>query len=183
MNVLAVAGSTRPASWNRKVLKLAVAELKSLGVAVDHYELEHDAVPVFLDDLVTSGRIPPHVLELKERIRKADGVLVCSPEYNYSIPGPLKNLLDWLSRPPKDNPLRGKLCAQMGVTPGPGGTVQAQNMIRHILSVALFAHVLPGPAFTLSNVPELLDESGQLKDEANRKRLADFVGRFTDALK
>lgn len=183
MNVFAVVGSTRPESWNRKVMKLAVAELQKQGVTVDPYELSHESVPVFLDDLVTSGRIPPHVLELKERVRKSDGVLIASPEYNYSMPGPLKNLLDWLSRPPKENPFRGKLVAQMGVTTGPGGTIQAQNAVRHVVGVSLFAWVLPGPAFTLSKVPDLLDEHGALKDDATKKQLADFIGRFVEALK
>lgn len=183
MNILCFAGSTRPQSWNKKVLKLAEGELQRLGATVDHFELTEESVPVYLDDLVTGGRIPPPVLDLKERVRKADGVLIATPEYNYSIPGPLKNLLDWLSRPPKDNPFKGKLVAQLGVTPGPGGTIQAQNALRHLVGVSLLAWVMPGPAFTLSKIPELLDESGALKDEATKKQLGDFVGRFVEALK
>jgi chromate reductase len=183
MNVLCFAGSTRPQSWNKKLVKLAEAELARLGVSVDHFELTAEWAPVYLDDVVVSGQLPAGVLDLKQRVRKADGVLICTPEYNYSIPGPLKNLVDWLSRPPKDNPFRGKLVAQLGATPGPGGTIQAQNALRHILGVALFAWVLPGPAFTLSKIPDLLDESGQLKDEANKKQLAEFVERFVTALK
>ena len=183
MMVLAFAGSTRPGSWNKKLLKLAEAELARLGVSVDHFELTQEAVPVFLDDLVTGGKIPQPVLDLKERVRKADGVLVCTPEYNYGIPGPLKNLIDWLSRPPKENPFKGKLVAQLGATPGAGGTIQAQNALRHALGVALFAWVLPGPAFTVSQIAEAMDESGALKDEKQRKQLADYVQRFVDALK
>jgi chromate reductase len=137
---------------------------------------------VFLDDLVAAGRIPPHVLELKQRVRSADGVLIATPEYNYSIPGPLKNLLDWLSRPPTDNPLKGKLVAQLGATPGPGGTTQAQSVLRHVVGVALFAWVLPGPAFTLSKAAEAFDQGGGLREEADSKRLRDYLGRFVEAL-
>ena len=185
MNVVTFAGSTRAAavSVNKKVLKLAEAELQRLGVSVDHYELTHESVPVYLDDLVASGHIPPAVLDLKERVRKADGVLICTPEYNYSVPGPLKNLLDWLSRPPKDNPFRGKVTAQLGVTGGPGGTLQAQNALRHTLGVALFAWVLPGPSCTFSKIGDALNESGELKDPAHQKQLADYLQRFVDAIK
>lgn len=183
MNVLAFAGSTRPESWNKKLVRLGEAELQRLGVSVDHYELTQESAPVYLDDLVQAGKIPPPVLELKERVRKADGVLIATPEYNYSLPGPLKNLLDWLSRPPKDNPFKGKLVAQLGCTPGPGGTIQAQNALRHVVGVSLFAWVLPGPAFTLSKVTDAIGADGQLKDDADKKRLADYVQRFVEALK
>ena len=182
MNVFAVAGSTRPQSWNKQLVKLGVAELQRRGVTVDLYDLTPESAPVFLDDLVVANRMPPQVLELKERVRRADGVLIATPEYNYSIPGPLKNFIDWLSRPPKDNPFRGKVAALMGATPGAGGTIQAQLQLRHVLSAALLAWVLPGPSFTLSKAAELLDAQGQLKEEADRKRLTDWVGRFLDAL-
>ena len=183
MNVLAFAGSTRPESWNKKLIRLGEAELQRLGVSVDHWELTAEVVPVFLDDLVTGGKIPPAVLDLKERVRKADGVLIASPEYNYSMPGPLKNVLDWLSRPPKDNPFKGKLVGQLGATPGPGGTIQAQNALRHALGVALFAWVLPGPACTFSKIDGAIGPDGQLKEDADKKRLADYVQRFVEALK
>src|SRR5437762_2707701 len=106
MKIFSFAGSTRPGSWNKKLLAVAEAELKKLGAEVDHLDFTAATVPVFDDDLIQAARFPPGVLDYKERIRKADGVLICSPEYNYSIPGPLKNFLDWLSRPPKDNPFR-----------------------------------------------------------------------------
>ncbi|MBK7864421.1 MAG: NAD(P)H-dependent oxidoreductase [Archangiaceae bacterium] len=183
MNVLCFAGSTRAESLNKKVLKLAEAELQRLGVTVDSFDLTDASVPVFLDDLVQAGKIPQPVLDLKERVRKADAVLICTPEYNYSVPGPLKNLLDWLSRPPKDNPFKGKLTAQMGVTGGMGGTLQAQNALRHVLGVALFAWVLPGPAYTWAKVMDKLDPSGAFKEAADQKQLADFIERLVGELK
>jgi chromate reductase, NAD(P)H dehydrogenase (quinone) len=183
MRVLAFAGSTRPESWNKKLIRLAEAELHRLGVSIDHFELTADAVPVFLDDLVTGGKIPPPVLDLKERVRRADGVLIATPEYDYSVPGPLKNLLDWLSRPPKDNPFKGKLVGQLGASPGPGGTLQAQNALRHVVGVALFAWVLPGPACTFARVEDLMGSDGAFKGEAEKKKLAAYVERFVEELK
>jgi hypothetical protein len=106
-----------------------------------------------------------------------------NPEYNYGIPGPLKNLIDWLSRPPKENPFRGKVTAQLGVTPGPGGTIQAQNALRHLLGVALFCRVMPGPSFTVSKIHEQLDDAGAFKDAALQKQLVEHVERFVAALK
>lgn len=183
MNVLAFAGSTRPESWNKRLIRLGEAELQRLGVTVDHFELTAENVPVFLDDLVQAGRIPPVVLDLKERVRKADGVLIATPEYNYSIPGPLKNLLDWLSRPPKDNPFKGKVVAQLGATPGPGGTIQAQNALRHVVGVSLFAWVVPGPACTFSKIADAIGADGQLKEDSDKKKLGDYLQRFVEAMK
>src|SRR4051794_4968395 len=114
MKVLAFAGSTRAASWNKKVLKLAVAELERLKVEVDLLDFTDHTVPVLLEERTVPGQQPPEVVAIKERVRAADGLLIATPEYNYSIPGSLKNLLDWVSRPPKENPLRGKLVAQLG---------------------------------------------------------------------
>jgi chromate reductase, NAD(P)H dehydrogenase (quinone) len=182
VKVFAMDGSTRPGSWNKKLLKLGVAELKKHGAEVDLLELAASTVPVFDDDLVRGEKIPAGVRAIKERIRAADGLLICTPEYNYSVPGPLKNFIDWMSRPPSQNPFKGKLTAQMGATPGSGGTIQAQAMLKHILGVGVGAFVMPGMAYTVSKVESALDPEGQLKDDAQKKHLADFIGRFTDEL-
>ena len=86
------------------------------------------------------------------------------------------------SRPPPTNPFRGKFVAQFGVTPGQGGTIQAQQHIRHILTMALQAHVLPGTAFTVSKIDTLIDDQNQLTDDALRKQLDGFLERvFAEA--
>jgi chromate reductase len=181
MKIFCFAGSTRTGSWNKKLLRVAEGELVKLGADIDHLELTAQTAPVFDDDLVQANRIPASVLDAKERIRRADGVLICSPEYNYSIPGPLKNFIDWLSRPPKDNPLRGKTCAQLGATPGPGGTLQAQAAIRQVLTAGVEAWVVPGAAFTISRVDEAFDDSGDLKDAKQLERLRSYLEKLIRA--
>ena len=182
MHVFSFAGSTRIESWNKKLVRLANAELLKRGATVDPFELLPESVPVFSDDLVVKGQTPQAVLDLKARVKAADAILICTPEYNYSIPGPLKNLLDWLSRPPKDNPFVGKVSAQMGATTGSGGTLQAQNALRHVLGVALGTWVMPSAPFIVSKVTEALDEKGQFKDAAQQKRLEEFVQKLINAL-
>lgn len=180
MNVLAFSGSLRTGSWNTKLITEAVAGLTARGVTVDLWDFRAAQVPIYDPD--SSDTSPaPSVLDFKARVARSQGVLISSPEYNYSIPGALKNLIDYASRPPKDNPFRGKVVAQLGATPGPGGTLQGQIMLRHVV-MSLQAHSLPG-AFTLSKAAEAFDEHGHLKDETHRKSLAALLDRFVDELK
>lgn len=180
MNVLAFSGSLRTGSWNTKLITIAAAALRARGVSVDLWDFRAANVPIYDPD--TSDANPwPAVLDLKERIRRAKGLVLSSPEYNYSMPGALKNLLDSVSRPPKDNPFRGKLVAQLGATPGPGGTLQGQIMLRHVIS-GLGALSFPG-AFTLSRAAEAFDETGHLKDETQRANFEGFLDRYVAELK
>lgn len=179
MNVVAFSGSLRTGSWNTKLVTEAVAALRERGVTVDLWDFRAANVPIYDPD--TSEEHPaPCVVDFKRRVAAADGLLVSTPEYNYSIPGSLKNLIDAASRPPKDNPFRGKVVAQLGATPGPGGTLQVQIMLRHVFA-GLMAHVVPG-AFTLSRASEAFDEQGHLKDEAQRRQLGVFLERFVAEL-
>ncbi|MCC6333826.1 MAG: NAD(P)H-dependent oxidoreductase [Myxococcales bacterium] len=180
MKVLAFSGSLRTGSWNTKLLALAVDGLRARGVTVDVWDFRAANVPVYDPD--TSDAHPwPAVLDVKERIRAAKGLVIVSPEYNYSIPGALKNLLDYVSRPPKDSPFRGKLAGQLGATSGPGGTLQGQVMLRHVLSGLGMTSV--AGAFTLSRAAEAFDEAGQLKDAAQRASLDGFLDRYVAELK
>lgn len=179
MKVLAFSGSLRTGSFNEQLLALAVEGLKAKGVEVDAWNFKAAQIPVYDPD--TSDANPPAALvDFKVRVRAATGLLIACPEYNYAYPGALKNLLDFASRPPKENPFKGRVTAQLGATNGPGGTLQAQAMLRHVLS-GLGCHTLPG-AFTVSRVAEALDQ-GQLKDEPQRKNLDAFLGRFVDELR
>lgn len=180
MTVVAFSGSLRTGSWNTKLLAVAVEALKARGVTVDVWDFRAAQVPIYEPD-THEAAMPPQVLDLKERIRRAKGLVIASPEFNYSIPGALKNLLDFLSRPPKDNPFRGKLVAQLGATPGPGGTLQGQVMLRHVVS-GLGAMSFPG-AVTVSRAADAFDEASQLKDAAARANLDGFLDRYVAELK
>ena len=111
----------------------------------------------------------------------ADALLIVTPEYNYSVPGSLKNLIDAASRPPKENPFKGKVCAQMGVTAGPGGTLQLQIMLRHVM-VGMGCLSVPG-AYTVSKGNDAFDDAGALKEEHEKKKLLSFLDSFIDELK
>lgn len=180
MNVLAFSGSLRTGSWNTKLLTVAVQGLRARGVTVDVWDFKAAQVPIYDPD--TSDAAPaPGVVDFKARLRSAQGLVIAAPEYNYSVPGALKNLIDYASRPPKENPFRGKLVAQLGATPGPGGTLQGQAMLRHVIS-GLGAFSFPG-AVTVSRAAEAFDDAGQLKDPAQRATLDGFLDRYVAELK
>ena len=181
-SVLAFAASLRAESWNKKLLAVAAPQLQALGVTVDVFDLFAANIPMFNDD-VLQKEIPAGVADLKARINKASAVLIVTPEYNYSVPGVLKNVIDWCSRPPPTNPFKGKFTAHMGATPGSLGTYQSQGQLRHILSIGVNAWVLPGLAFGMSHADKAFDATGALTDEAAKKSLTSFLGRFAEELK
>lgn len=180
--VFAFAASLRAASWNKKLLAAAVKELNALGVTVDVFDLFAANIPVFNED-VLQKEVPAGVADFKARAGKASAVLIVTPEYNYGMPGVLKNVIDWASRPPPTNPFRGKLTAHMGATPGSAGTLQGQGQVRQTLSVGVMAWVLPGLAFGLSQADKAFDADGALTDELAKKNLSAFLGRFAEELK
>ncbi len=180
--VLAFAASLRAESYNKKLLAAAVPQLNALGITVDVFDLLAANIPFYNED-VLQAQIPAGVADLKARIHQASAVLIVTPEYNYGVPGVLKNVIDWCSRPPPANPFKGKLAAHMGATPGGGGTLQSQHQLRSILSMGVQAWVLPGPAFGLSHADKAFDAGGALIDEGGKKNLAAFLGRFAEELK
>ena len=181
-SVLAFAASLRAASWNKNLLAVAAPQLQALGIEVDVFDLATANIPMFNDD-VLQKEIPAGVADLKARINKASAVLIVTPEYNYGIPGVLKNVIDWCSRPPPTNPFKGKFTAHMGATPGMAGTYQAQAQVRQVLSIGVAAWVLPGVAFGMSHADKAFDAGGALIDEGAKKALASFLGRFAEELK
>ena len=127
IRILGIAGSLRRKSYNRAALRAAL-QLIPPDATLEIFEL--DGIPVFNED--EERQPPPKVVELKKRIREADAVLFVTPEYNYSIPGGLKNAIDWASRPYGDSAWTGKPAAIMGASIGAFGTARAQYHLRQV---------------------------------------------------
>ena len=173
-HVLGVVGSLRRDSYNRRLLAHAAAiapDRLKLDVGTDLIRL-----PLFDEDLETDG-LPEVVAEMQDRIRSADAVLLATPEYNFGVPGPVKNFIDWASRPPGRGPLVGKPVALIGASTGRvGGTVQAQGQLRVTLAV-IGAHVLPSPPILVAEAESRFDGE-RLIDEATGRILGIALERF-----
>lgn len=174
-----MSGSLRTGSWNTKLLNLAVPLLRAHNVEVDVFDFRAANVPIYDPD-TSDTNYPPQVSDAKERIRAADGFLLVSPEYNNGIPGALKNFIDFVSRPPKDQPWRGKIVAHLGATPGGFATLYSQAQIRQVIN-SLGAWSMPGH-FVISKAPEAFDEAGHLKEAARAAELEKFIGRYVESL-
>lgn len=176
--VIALCGSLRAASLNRRLLHAAIALLPP---GVEAEVAEWGDVPIYDEELEARG-MPAPVAALRARAQAAQGVLIATPEYNWSIPGGLKNAIDWLSRKPDGTqPFAGKPVALMGATPGPGGTVNAQAHLRQVLYL-LGAQVLPPPGVFVQNAASRFDDAGAITDEPTRKAVAALIGNFAKAL-
>jgi chromate reductase len=173
VNVLGFAGSLRKASFNRMLLRSAV-ELAPPGMTIDTVEL--DMIPLYNGDVEAQGD-PEPVAELKEAIQRADAILVVTPEYNYGVPGVLKNAIDWASRPPGKSVLNGKPAAIMGASPGAFGSVRAQLQLRQAFLFTQTLAVLT-PEVLVAKAHEKFDAEGRLTDEPTRK----FVRQLLEAL-
>src|SRR5262245_26271759 len=174
LRILGIVGSLRRDSYNRYALR-AAAELAPEGVAVETFEL--DGIPTFNQD---EDQTPPaRVAELKRRIREADAILFVTPEYNYSIPGVLKNAIDWASRPYGDSAWSGKPAAIMGASIGRMGTARAQYHLRQIF-VFLNVHAINQPEVMIGNASERFDAEGNLRDETSRKLIRQLLQNLVD---
>ena len=161
ITVLPLLGSLREGSYNRLVLR-AARSLAPAGVTIaEHADLR--AIPLYDQDLMDAHGFPAPVVALREAIAAADAVLFVSPEYNYSIPGVLKNAIDWASRGP-DQPFKGKPASVMGASPGLVGTARMQYHLRQVM-VFLEMHPINKPEVIINAVHSRFDESGNLTDE------------------
>ncbi len=170
LTILGISGSLRRASFNTGALR-AAADVAPPGVAVELAELRD--IPLYDEDLRLERGFPPAVEELRKRIRRADALLLATPEYNYSFPGVLKNAIDWVSRPPEP-PLLGKPLAVIGVSPGVTGAIRAQWQLRPILA-GLGALVLFRPEVAIGDARAKFEENGDLRDDDSRRRLATLL--------
>lgn len=178
LTVLTLAGSLRTGSYNRLLLD-AAAQLAPQALSLSRYD-ELAAVPLFNEDVEASG-LPPGVQRLHQAVHAADALLVATPEYNQSIPGVLKNAIDWLSRPACKGALEGKMVGIIGVTLGQWGTRFAQAALRHVF-FATDSVVAPGVGLFLRDAARLFDSAGRLRDAAARDALTHYLSEFATVL-
>jgi chromate reductase len=173
LNVLGICGSLRKASFNRRLLEIA-KDLAPDGMSIEIYK-SFAEIPVYNADDEARDGIPAAVVALREAVRAADGVLVASPEYNFSIPGGLKNAFDWLSR--KDQPFTDKPMAIMGAAAGAVGTARSQYHLRQSMA-ALGAIFMPRPEVFVGSASSKFDADGNFTDAVGRDLIGQLVAAF-----
>ena len=180
IKVLAFAGSLRKGSYNKALIRAAV-EVAPENVAVEAFDLE--GIPLFNQEFEADP--PQKVKEFKDRIRAADALLIATPEYNYSIPGILKNAIDCASRPKADTPLEGKPVAIMSASTGRLGGARAQY---HLRQTFIFLNMQPvnRPEVMLSDASHSIDADGKVTNEQTRqliRQLLEALAAWTITLK
>lgn len=172
INILGISGSLRSASFNSGLLRAARSLLPE-GMYLTIADIKD--IPFYNGDLEVS-QPPESVTLFKQKISEADGLLIATPEYNYSVPGILKNALDWVSRPIKSSPLNDLPTAIMGAG-GKFGTARAQHHLRQI-GVSLNLLVFPSPEVMVQNSWEKFDKEGNLQDEATQEAIRKLLLAF-----
>jgi chromate reductase len=172
ISILGIVGSLRKASYNHAAL-VAAQELLPAGVTLTLTGIQD--IPVYNQD--GENTLPASVREFKQQIHAADAVLFATPEYNYSLPGGLKNAIDWASRPFGESAWAGKPAAILGASVGGFGTARAQYHLRQIL-VALDMPVVTQPEVMIGNASQKFDQNGVLTDEPTRE----FIRKLLEAL-
>ncbi len=174
IKILGIAGSLRRQSYNRSALRTA-AQLVPEGVTLEIFEL--DGIPGFNQDHEQDP--PAKVAEFKRKIREAGAILFVTPEYNYSVPGVLKNAIDWASRPYGDNAWNGKPAAIMGASIGGIGTARAQYHLRQIM-VFLNMFPLNQPEVMIGNAADRFDEQGHLTDDTTKEYISRLLQNLVE---
>ena len=169
VNILGFAGSLRNNSYNKALLRAAI-ELLPTDAKLEIFDLE--GIPPFNQDFET--QMPEKVKEFKAKIKAADAILIATPEYNYSIPGVLKNAIDWASRPYEDNSFEGKPVAIISASIGMLGGARAQYHLRQTF-VFLNMHPFNRLEVLVAFAKEKFDENGKLKDEMSKKFIKELL--------
>ncbi|HEX3036813.1 MAG TPA: NAD(P)H-dependent oxidoreductase [Thermodesulfobacteriota bacterium] len=172
--ILGIAGSLRRGSYNRAALR-AAQQLVPDDAKLEIFEL--DGIPGFNQD--EEKNPPAKVVELKSRVRASDAILFVTPEYNYSIPGVLKNAIDWASRPYGDSAWNGKPVAVMGASIGMIGTARAQYHLRQVF-VFLNMYPINQPEVMIGNAGERFDKEGNLTDEKTKDLIRQLLQNLVD---
>lgn len=183
MRILVFAASLRKASLNKKLAALIRQKLEAAGAEVDFADLGDFPMPLYDGDLEASAGIPAGTSQLADRISGADGIVIVSPEYNYGVPGPLKNAVDWLSRI-RPYPTIGKPGFLASAAPSVVGG--ARGLIALRPSLSFMGMWLSGDSFSLASAGQAFNDDGTLKNEDLNGMLDGMLGRFvkaTDSLK
>jgi len=174
IRILGIAGSLRQTSYNRGALR-AATQLVPEGATIEIFEL--DGIPGFNQD--EEQNPPEKVAEFKRKIREADAILFVTPEYNYSVPGVLKNAIDWASRPYGDSAWAGKPAAIMGASVGGIATARAQYHLRQMM---VFLNMFPvnQPEVMIGNAGNKFDEQGNLTDETTKDFIRQLLANLVE---
>ena len=172
MKILGIAGSLRQGSYNRSVLRAAQTVLPT-DCFLEVFDLE--GIPLLNQD--DEMNLPKRVVEFKTAIRRADAILIATPEYNFSVPGVLKNAIDWASRPFGDSAWTDKPAAIMGASPDELGPARAQSHLRQILG-SLDVHTVNEPEVVIANAATRFDVTGTLVDQTSIDLIRQLLQRL-----
>ena len=181
VKILALAGSTRSESLNKRLIEAVAALADPARAEVEVIDLRDYPLPLYDGDLEDAEGVPENAVRLKEKFLAADALLISTPEYNTSLPAVLKNAIDWISRPVEGVPwlseIRGQVLGAMSASPGSTGGMQALGHLRQMFS-NLGAYVVPG--FTACpNAAAAFDEEGNFVNEAQGKQFAAYMVQVT----
>lgn len=174
VNILGIAGSLRKGSYNKAALRAAV-KLVPQGSTLEIFDL--DGIPPFNED--HEKEFPPSAREFKAKVSAADAIVIATPEYNYSVPGVLKNAIDWASRPYGTSAWNAKPVGMMGASIGMFGTARAQY---HLRQMFVFLNMFPlnQPEVMIANAAEKFDEQGNLKDPKTSEKIKELLEALVD---
>jgi NAD(P)H-dependent FMN reductase len=182
--ILAFAGSTREASYNKKLVKIAAEGAKAAGAEVTYIDLRDLPMPIYDEDLEAKEGIPENARKFKELLKAHQGLLIAAPEYNSSITAVLKNAIDWASRPEPGEPMlaafTGKVAAIMSASPGGLGGLRGLIHVRSILS-SINVLVLPEQK-AISSAFQAFDEEGKLKDPKQQEAIEQLGSKVATLL-
>jgi chromate reductase len=179
--ILAFAGSTRTASYNKRLVRIAAAGARAAGAEVTVIDLRDHPLPLYDGDLEASEGLPTNARALRRLFREHDGLLIAAPEYNSGITGVLKNTLDWVSRQGDDlgpSPYAGKVAAVMAASPGALGGLRGLFQVRQILTT-LGVLVIPEQR-ALSRAGQAFDDDGNLVDETQQAAVEGLGARVAE---
>ena len=182
--LLAFAGALRSQSWNKKLLRVAAGAAEAAGAQITVVDLRDYPMPIFDGDIEATQGLPASARELKGLMVARDGFLIACPEYNSSISAVLKNTIDWISRPQRDEPpayaFKGKVCGLLAASPGNLGGVRGLLTVRQVLTT-LGVIVLP-TQFALAHAAAAFNQDGTLKEEGHRAAVGAVVAELVKTL-